>query len=336
VRWLKLSLGVIALGMVGVLVAIYLLVVTAFSQGGGVSAGGSIQACTVLINSAAGTANLDEDQLENAATIVTVGARMDVPVRGLVIGVATALQESGLRNLDYGDRDSVGLFQQRPSSGWGTVAELTDPPTSAGKFFTALLKIPNWRSLPLTQAAQAVQRSAFPHAYAKWETLATTVVTTMVGGQDGQVSPSDLVELDCGDVVGSGLSPGATSDMLEVARHQLGEPYVWGGTGPDFFDCSGLIVYSWAQAGHPLAVRTSEQMYRVSDRVPDGRERPGDLLFTHFDGDGPGHVMIVVTPGTAIEAPHTGDVVKIVDYDVSDWTVGRLRAEAFLDGELPG
>jgi peptidoglycan DL-endopeptidase CwlO len=334
-RWLKVVSGLIALSIVGALSTVYLLVVTAFDQADQAAAAGGTRVCAVLINSAAGTADLDEDQVDNAEIIVTVGARMEIPVRGLIIAVATAMQESQLRNLSYGDRDSVGLFQQRPSSGWGSVAELTDPPTSAGKFFSALVKVPNWQSLPLTEAAQSVQRSAFPHAYAKWETLATTLVTTMVGGTDGRVSPSDLVELDCGDVVGSEMPTGIVSDMLGVARHQLGEPYVWGGTGPNFFDCSGLVVYSWAQVGHPLAVRTSEQMYRVSDEIPAGQERAGDLLFGHFDADGPGHVMIVVTPGTAIEAPHTGEVVRIVNYDVSDWTIGRFRAEAFLTGELP-
>lgn len=335
-RWLKVLSGVIALGVVGVLASVYLMVVTAFNQNDRATVSGDTQACIVLINSATGTADLDEDQVDNAEAIVIAGARMQVPVRGLIIAVATALQESQLRNLDHGDRDSVGLFQQRPSSGWGTVAELTDPPTSAGKFFSALLTVPNWQSMPLTEAAQAVQRSAFPSAYAKWEPLSTTLVTTMVDGEDGQVSPSDLVQLDCGDVAGSALPTGVVSDMLAVSRHQLGEPYVWGGTGPNFFDCSGLVVYSWLQVGHPLAVRTAEQMYQVSAEIPAGQEQPGDLLFGHFDADGPGHVMIVIAPGVAIEAPHTGDVVKIVHYDVSEWTVGRLTAEAFLDGELPG
>jgi cell wall-associated NlpC family hydrolase len=334
-RWLKVLSGVIAIVVIGTLATVYLLIVTAFDQNNRSTAPGGNPACAVLINSATGTTDLDEDQVDNAETIVVAGARMEVPVRGLIIGVATALQESQLRNLNYGDRDSVGLFQQRPSAGWGSVAELTDPPTSASKFFAALLEVPNWQSMPLTEAAQAVQRSAFPNAYAKWESLSTTLVTTMVGGADGRVSPSGLVELDCGDVAGAMLPTGIVSDMLSVARRQLGEPYVWGGTGPNFFDCSGLVVYSWLQVGHPLAVRTSEQMYQVSTEIPAGQEQPGDLLFGHFDADGPGHVMIVVTPGVAIEAPHTGDVVKIVDYDVSEWTVGRLAAEAFLSGQLP-
>jgi murein DD-endopeptidase MepM/ murein hydrolase activator NlpD len=120
-------------------------------------------------------------QVGNAATIVTVGARMGVPPRGWVIAVATAMQESGLRNLTGGDRDSVGLFQQRPSQGWGTPAQLRDPAYAAGNFYTRLQSIAGWQSLPLTRAAQAVQRSAYPDAYARWEPDATTLVAALTG-----------------------------------------------------------------------------------------------------------------------------------------------------------
>lgn len=117
------------------------------------------------------------DQLANAAAIVSVGRQMGVPERGWVTAVATAMQESGLRNLDYGDRDSLGLFQQRPSMGWGTPAQVRDPAYAARKFYDGLLKVPGWDRLPVTRAAQAVQRSGFPSAYAKWESAATQVVT---------------------------------------------------------------------------------------------------------------------------------------------------------------
>lgn len=116
----------------------------------------------------------------NARTIVAVGRSLGVDEYGLVIALATAAQESTLRNLDWGDLDSVGLFQQRPSAGWGSVAQLTTPEYSARLFFggqhnpntgitNGLLDIPGWRSMTVTQAAQAVQISAFPDAYAKWE-----------------------------------------------------------------------------------------------------------------------------------------------------------------------
>ena len=295
---------------------------------------GSDASCAAVIKSPSGIAQLDEAQLSNATVIARVGASMSVPVRGLVIAEATALQESHLRNLHYGDRDSVGLFQQRPSSGWGTVAELTTPEVASAKFYRALLRVSGWQSMPLTRAAQTVQRSAFPLAYAKWEPLAQTLVDSMVGGNgaaNGSVST-----IECNTSVGADLPSGAVGDMLDVTIAQKGEPYVWGATGPDAFDCSGLVVYAWRQVGHPLTVRTSEQMYKVSAKIPKGQEQPGDLLFGHFDSSGPGHVMIVIRRGVAIEAPHTGDVVKIVKYKPRAWTIGRLTDKAFRDGASPG
>lgn len=116
---------------------------------------------------------------QNASIIIQVGRSMGVPDYGIVIALATAAQESTLRNLDWGDRDSVGLFQQRPSQGWGTVAQLTDPWESSRRFYggpgvptRGLLDIAGWQSMPVTVAAQAVQISAYPDAYAKWESSA--------------------------------------------------------------------------------------------------------------------------------------------------------------------
>jgi hypothetical protein len=119
----------------------------------------------------------------NAQTIVRVGQRLGVPEYGIVIALAAAMQESSLRNIDYGDRDSLGLFQQRPSTGWGTPDQLLNPEHSALLFYggpsnpnkgvtRGLLEISGWQSMPLTQAAQRVQISAYPDAYAKWEASA--------------------------------------------------------------------------------------------------------------------------------------------------------------------
>jgi murein DD-endopeptidase MepM/ murein hydrolase activator NlpD len=125
------------------------------------------------------------EQVGNAATITATGARLGVPMRGWVIAVATAIQESGLRNLPGGDRDSIGLFQQRPSQGWGTPARLHDPVYAATKFYQRLLQVPHWQQLPLTEAADAVQRSAFPTAYARHEAAATRLVTAVGSGSGG-------------------------------------------------------------------------------------------------------------------------------------------------------
>jgi len=138
----------------------------------------------------------DSQQVGHAATIVTVGAQRGVPPRGWVIALATAMQESGLRNLPGGPDDSIGLFQQRPSQGWGTPAQLADPAYAAGKFYDALLAVRNWQSMALTDAAQAVQRSAFPDAYAKWEADAAALAFALTGAAGDcttQVGPQGWV-----------------------------------------------------------------------------------------------------------------------------------------------
>lgn len=126
---------------------------------------------------------LSPEMATNARTILSVGRSLGVSDYGLVIALAAAMQESSLRNLNYGDRDSLGLFQQRPSTGWGTPAQVTDPVYASRLFFggpsnpnkgntRGLLDIAGWQSMTVTQAAQAVQRSAYPDAYAKWEASA--------------------------------------------------------------------------------------------------------------------------------------------------------------------
>ncbi|MFG2057353.1 peptidase M23 [Micromonospora sp. NPDC048930] len=140
-------------------------------------------------------AGLDQDQMDNAKKIVQAGREMGVPRRGLVIAVATAMQESNLYNYASGvlpesqnyphqaigwDHDSVGLFQQRPSSGWGTVADLMDPEYATKAFLSVLVQIPGWQDMALTDAAQAVQVSAFPWAYAQHEWRATEVVDAIL------------------------------------------------------------------------------------------------------------------------------------------------------------
>ena len=117
---------------------------------------------------------------QNATTIVRQALARHMGVRSAVIAVATSMQEATLQNISYGDRDSLGLFQQRPSMGWGTPAQVTDPAYAAGAFLGALhahqQADPSWASQPLWQNAQAVQNSGFPSAYAKWEAQAASLV----------------------------------------------------------------------------------------------------------------------------------------------------------------
>jgi hypothetical protein len=124
-------------------------------------------------------------QVDNAAIIVATGQKQHIPARGWVIAVATAMTESGLTNLgDLGarnDHDSLGLFQQRPSQGWGQPAQLMDPVYASTAFYTALKRVHGWETLPLTVAAQKVQKSAYPDRYAQHETEAEQVVAAVTG-----------------------------------------------------------------------------------------------------------------------------------------------------------
>jgi hypothetical protein len=120
----------------------------------------------------AGTGNdaiaLDFGQAADAAAIAGVAVREHLPGRALTVAYATAFQESKLENLSYGDRDSIGVFQQRPSEGWGTAAQLQDPAYAASAFFGALVKVPDYATIPVYEAAQAVQKSAYGYAYQQY------------------------------------------------------------------------------------------------------------------------------------------------------------------------
>lgn len=159
----------------------------------------------------------DADQVRNAAVIISVAQQRDIPPRGWVIGVATAMQESWLRNLPHlgqkNDHDSIGLFQQRPSMGWGTPEQLLDPAYAAGKFFEKLVKVSGWEKMALTDAAQAVQVSAYPDAYAKHEPRASRIVNALTGG--GAHAAGSNTQLRCagsGEISAAGWTvpvPGA-------------------------------------------------------------------------------------------------------------------------------
>jgi hypothetical protein len=124
---------------------------------------------------------LDTQQAGIAATIAGVAAHERLPGRALTIAYATAIQESHMQNLDYGDRDSVGVFQQRPSEGWGTTSELEDPIYATSKFFAALTRVPGYLQMPIDEAAQAVQRSADGSAYSQYDLTASALTKAFTG-----------------------------------------------------------------------------------------------------------------------------------------------------------
>lgn len=158
------------------------------------------EGCTVEVDGH--TVTLTLEQAENAATITSIALRRGLPARAASIALATAYQESGLVNVDYGDRDSLGLFQQRPSQGWGTEEEVQDPIYASNAFYDALELVDDYRELEITVAAQEVQRSGFPDAYADHEADARAIASALTG--------NSAQALACG--VDSGADP--TSDLL--------------------------------------------------------------------------------------------------------------------------
>ena len=137
------------------------------------------QRCVATANNK--SAVVDLEQAHFASIIAGVAVRRGLPPRAASIALATAYQETGIRNLDYGDRDSVGLFQQRPSQGWGTKKQLMDPDYAAGKFYDALVKINNWQTDDINDVAQKVQRSGHPEAYNDHETDARVLASALTG-----------------------------------------------------------------------------------------------------------------------------------------------------------
>lgn len=144
---------------------------------GGMDLGGEV--CRATANGS--TVSFSPEQMDNAATIVGIGMGRGLPARAGTIAIATAIQESKLRNIDYGDRDSLGLFQQRPSQGWGTPEQILDPHYSTNAFFDALVQVDGYEDMVITEVAQAVQRSAFPDAYADHETEGRVIASTLAG-----------------------------------------------------------------------------------------------------------------------------------------------------------
>ncbi|MFR9777280.1 hypothetical protein ACL02O_14635 [Micromonospora sp. MS34] len=141
--------------------------------------------CTVQAD---GRVVLGADQMANAATIAAIGMQRRMPERAVVVALATAYQESHLRNIAHGDRDSLGLFQQRPSQGWGTPEQIRDPRYAADKFYSSLRKVKGWEKMRITEAAQRVQRSAYPEAYQKWADESEVLTRALLGDATGAVA----------------------------------------------------------------------------------------------------------------------------------------------------
>jgi len=302
---------------------------------------------TLSATTADGTqVTLSHAQLTRAATIVGVGAgTKGVGRDGIVIALMAALTESSLRMLSNtsaypesatypndgngGDHDSLGLFQMRPSTGWGTVAELMDAEYQAKAFYggpsgpnqgspRGLLDIAGWEQLPKGAAAQAVEVSAYPDRYAVFEPVAEAILNAMATG----TASGSCGDSPTGDVP---LPTGFAGAFIAAAQTQIGKPYVWGGgtyTGPSGigsdgrgpgFDCSGLVLYAAYQAsdGRLRLPHYSGAQITFGQAVSWDSKRGGDLIFFKHPGvSAPHHVAIYIGDGRILHAPRTGDNVR--------------------------
>ena len=162
---------------------------------------------------------LSTEQAENAAIIAAVGVRRELPARAVSIALAAAYQESDIENLDHGDRDSLGLFQQRPSMGWGTEEQVQDPYHATRKFYDALAKVEGFRDMRITEAAQRVQRSGFPEAYEDHADDARAIASALTGYSAATFScvvrHDDVAEQD---LEKNGLTPDANAVRRDLQK----------------------------------------------------------------------------------------------------------------------
>lgn len=306
---------------------------------GSLGVAGPVPANLIAVNTNGETISLNHQQLTRAAAIIAVGKSETVPARGQLIALMAAITESALRVLsntgayphsaqiphdgDGGDHDSLGLFQMRPSTGWGPVQNLMDPVWSSRAFYggstgpnhgspRGLLDLDNWQLMDPGAAAQAVEVSAYPGRYAVNQPIAEKILTTLTGVtlDSGTCGP--------GGEVPTNLPPGFPGALIAAAAKQIGTPYVWGGgnfDGPTGggFDCSGLVLYAAYQASHGqirLPHYTGSQIH-AGHGIAWANKQPGDLIFLSYPGAGaPHHVAIYVGGNRILQAPHTGDHVR--------------------------
>lgn len=244
-------------------------------------------------------AQLDDASKQTAAMIISIGKEKQLPPRAWQVALQAGKVESNLHNVDYGDRDSLGIFQMRPSQNWGNTQDILNPAYAINKFFAVLLTVPGWEQMRPGDAAQAVERSAYPDRYNQWEGMAFFLITNI----------AKITDTGCG-------APRPPSEVggkvLDFALAQLGKPYVWGAQGPDTYDCSGLTEKAYLAAGITIP-RTAETQYASGgSKVPISGAQPGDLLFWATDPSNPvtiHHVAVYLGNGEVVHAPQPGETV---------------------------
>jgi cell wall-associated NlpC family hydrolase len=286
---------------------------------------GSVGQESALVSSGGdsqGPASLSARQSVVARQYISVGKQLGVSRDGQIIAIMMALQESSLRALANSnvpaslrfphdgvgsDHDSLGTAQQRPAAGWGTIEQLMDPAYNVRAFYggpsgpnhgspRGLLDIPGWQFMSKGQAAQAVQVSAFPELYARWEAEASAIVDALEGAAtatacigSASASPPPLQHTNLSQI---------RKDILRFTQKGVGGKYVWGGTAFKAWDCSGYVQWIYRQAGIGLP-RVEQWTVGVRTRAP----QPGDLVVQNAQGPNNwGHVGIYAGDGMMYSA----------------------------------
>jgi len=255
-----------------------------------------VERCTASVEGE--SYSLSPEQAGNAATVVGISVRRNMPARAATIGIATIVQESGMRNLDHGDRDSLGLFQQRPSQGWGTPEQVQDPVYSTNAFYDALDKVDGYREMSVTDAAQEVQRSGFPLAYGDHEPEARLIASTLTGYTPGGFSchlRAADVPLENGDDQSLTRSAQRVADAAATQVTTATPTVVPGTSGRGLEFAAGDERLAWAVAGWAVA---SASNYSVTEVSVAGsrwsRDQSGRAWVRTATGVAPGDVQIRV------------------------------------------
>jgi hypothetical protein len=328
---LGVVVGLLALGLVVVMAVATGAMSSAVTGTGAVSTQAQKLGCEASVgpftgsgDGAAKAKDLNREQRANVALIISIGKQRHLDPLAWQIEIQAAMTESGLRNLDHGDRDSLGLFQMRPSQGWGTREQVTNPTYEINKFYDVLLGVSGWQDMTPGRAAQAVERSAFPDRYRRFTAMGATLIKHV-----GDVSDPT----GCGPSAGNSLpAPSAAAQQaLDFALNQLGKPYVWGAEGPDAYDCSGLVQTAYESAGVKLD-RVANDQFTDGAYLPVRDAQPGDLLFWAFDTSNPvtiHHVALYLGDDKIVEAPQTGVPVRVRKID---WKSTQLMSQAVRPG----
>lgn len=312
-------------------------------------------ALDVTGTSKSGSVKLNAVQLQNASTIVTVGRSLNVPPQGIEIALMVGLQESGLKNLanttvpesqqyphdgQGADHNSVGIFQQRPPY-WGSVQELMTPTYEAQAFFggptgpnhgspKGLLDVPNWQSMALTVAAQTVQVSAYPNAYAKWQSAAETILSS--SGIDA-TGNTVACTADTAGTTGSWTAPNGRTgqDLVDYAEQFVGKVPYTGACGsngsPAGWCCTGFVYYMYHMVfGINLNSGVVSGQLAMAHQIPQSQAQPGDLIawvgyhIGIYDGKG----GVIHSPDYGRFLTHTTSTFKVEGVSPTFWRVNAL------------